>query len=155
MQDNRNWFKNYVMRFSYREKRNQKLEKFRQEVKALNDMDRDELEFEYVNLKSKYEHKKSVLTLLLLSIALAVLMDIWKKFFSFMGMVLQYTQTVEADSMEIIKVSLVISILVAIAITSLILLFLYTLLTDISKMKRKLMIIENVMEKKEKQAEDN
>lgn len=155
MQNNRNWFKNYVMRFSYREKRNQKLEKFRQEEKALNDMDRDELEFEYVNLKSKYEHKKSVLTLLLLSIALAVLMDIWKKFFSFMGMVLQYTQTVEADSMEIIKVSLVISILVAIAITSLILLFLYTLLTDISKMKRKLMIIENVMEKKEKQAEDN
>lgn len=148
MQDNRNWFKNYVMRFSYREKRNQKLEKFRQEEKALNDMDRDELEFEYVNLKSKYEHKKSVLTLLLLSIALAVLMDIWKKFFSFMGMVLQYTQTVEADSMEIIKVSLVISILVAIAITLLILLFLYTLLTDISKMRRKLMIIENVMEKR-------
>lgn len=148
MQDNRNWLKNYVMRFSYREKRNQKLVKFRQEVKALNNMDRDELEFEYVNLKSKYEHKKSVLTLFLLSIALAVLMDIWKKFFSFMGMVLQYTQTVEADSMEIIKVSLVISILVAIAITLLILLFLYTLLTDISKMRRKLMIIENVMEKR-------
>lgn len=148
MQNNRNWFKNYVMRFSYREKRNQKLVKFRQEVKALNNMDRDELEFEYVNLKSKYEHKKSVLTLFLLSIALAVLMDIWKKFFSFMGMVLQYTQTVEADSIEIIKVSLVISILVAIAITSLILLFLYTLLTDISKMRRKLMIIENVMEKR-------
>lgn len=148
MQDNRNWLKNYVMRFSYREKRNQKLVKFRQEAKALNNMDRDELEFEYVNLKSKYEHKKSVLTLFLLAIALAVLMDIWKKFFSFMGMVLQYTQTVEADSMEIIKVSLVISILVAIAITLLILLFLYTLLTDISKMRRKLMIIENVMEKR-------
>lgn len=155
MQNNRKWFENYIMRFSYQEKRKQKLEKYRKEVKALNDMDSDELEFEYINLKSKYEHKKSVLTLLLLSIALAILMDIWKKFFSFMRMALQYTQTVKTDSMEIINVSLVVSVLVAIAITLLILLFLYMFLADISKMKRRLMIIEKVMENKEKQEENN
>lgn len=155
MQINKKWFENYIMRFSYQEKRKQKLEKYRKEVKALNDMDSDELEFEYINLKSKYEHKKSVLTLLLLSIALAILMDIWKKFFSFMRMALQYTQTVKTDSMEIINVSLVVSVLVAIAITLLILLFLYMFLADISKMKRRLMIIEKVMENKEKQEENN
>ena len=151
MQNNIDHLKKYVMKFSYREKRNQKLEKFRKEVKVLNDMDIEELEFEYIDLKSKYEHKKSILTLFLLTIALTVLMDIWKKFFSFIGMALKYTQTVKIDAMEIIKLSFVVSILVAIAITILILYFLNILLTDITEMKRKLMIIESVMEKKEKQ----
>ena len=85
MQNNVDHLKKYVMKFSYREKRNQKLEKFRKEVKVLNDMDIEELEFEYIDLKSKYEHKKSILTLLLLTIALTILMDVWKKFFSFIG----------------------------------------------------------------------
>ena len=152
MQNNIDYLKKYAMKFSYHEKRKQKLEKFRKEVKTLNDMDMEELEFEYINLKSKYEHKKSILTLFLLTIALTILMDIWKKFFSFIEMALKYTQTVEIDTIEIIKLSFAVSILVAIAITILILYFLNILLTDISEMKRKLMIIESVMEKKEKQA---
>lgn len=155
MQNNVDHLKKYVMKFSYREKRNQKLEKFRKEVKVLNDMDIEELEFEYIDLKSKYEHKKSILTLLLLTIALTILMDVWKKFFSFIGMVLKYTQTVKIDAMEIIKLSFVVSILVAIAITILILYFLNILLTDITEMKRKLMIIESVMEKKSKRQTTN
>ena len=56
-------FKNWVMSFTYQERRNKQLEIFRTKIEHYSSMDKDELNFEYFNCKAEYEHKKNILTL--------------------------------------------------------------------------------------------
>lgn len=149
MRKDRKKFKDYVMGFSYQAKRKRKLESFNQEVKKLRKMDGNELNFEYIEMKTELDHKKNVLSLFIISIALAVLMNAWSKFFSFMQLVLQYAATSGDDSTEIMKISFVISVLISIVITLFILFFLFDLSKDMMIIQRKLMIIEDI--RKEKQ----
>ncbi len=136
--------KDYVMKFSYHERRKRKLESFNQEVKKLRQMDEDELNIEYIELKTELDHKKSVLTLFIISIAMAVLMNVWSKFFSFMQMALQYVAASEDSKMEIMKISFVISILIAIVLTLVILFVLLDLSKDMMILQKKLMMIEDI-----------
>lgn len=137
-------FKEHMMRFSYEEKRRVKLERFNQEVKKYREMDENELDFEYIELKTELDHKKNVLTLFVISIALAVIMNIWSKFFSFMQMALQYAATSEDSKTEIIKISFIISVAITILLTLAILFFLFDLSKDMMILQKKLMIIENI-----------
>lgn len=147
MWKDRKKFKDYVMRFSYQAKR--KLESFIQEVKKLRQMDENELKFEYIEMKTELDYKKNVLSLFIISIALAVLMNAWSKFFSFMQLVLQYAATSGDDSTEITKISFVISVLISIVITLLILFLLFDLSKDMMIIQRKLMIIEDIRQEKQ------
>lgn len=154
MGNNKEKFRNYVMQFSYREKREKELESFKREVRRLRSMDEDELNFEYIKLKAEYERKKSKLTLFVISIGLAVLMNAWSKVFSFMNMALQYAASVEGNSTEIMTVSIGISAIVLLFVTAIILFILTTVSNDMNEIKRKLMIIEDVI-KKEKESSEN
>lgn len=136
-------FKNYVMCFSYQARRKEKLKSFRQELIRLRHLDEDELSFEYIGLKTEYEHKKNVLSLFIISIALGVLMNVWNKFFSFMQLALQYAASEDASA-QVTKVSFFLSIGISLFITVAILLLLLSLSNDIKKIRRKIMIIENV-----------
>lgn len=147
MSKTRETFKGYVMRFSYPEKRKRKLEIFNQELKNLRKMDEDELTFEYIELKTELDHKKNVLSLFIISIAIALLMNAWGKFFSFMEKVLQYVATAGDNSTEILKISFVISVLILTVITVFVLFLLFDLSRDIMIMQRKLMLIENLRKK--------
>ncbi len=144
MWKDRRKFKNYVMRFSYHERRKRKLERFYKEIKKLRSMDEDELNFEYIELKAEFDHKKSVLTLFIISIALAVLMNVWSKFFSFIQIVLQYVATSVDSRMEIMKISFVIAVLISIVVTFVILFLLLDLSKDMMILQKKLMMIENI-----------
>lgn len=148
MLKDRGKFKDYVMRFSYQARRERKLECFNQEVKKLREMDEDELNFEYIEIKTEFEHKKNVLSLFIISIALAVLMNAWSKFFSFMQTVMQYVATSSDNSEEIIKVSFVISVFVSIIVSLVILLLLFDLSKDMMIIQRKLMIVETIRNEK-------
>lgn len=141
--ENRENLKNYVMRFSYQEKRKRKLENFMQEVSRLKSMNKEELSFEYIELKVEYDYRKNILTLFIISIALAVLMNTWKKVFTFMELALQYAAG--DSSTDVTMVSFLISISILIFITLIILLLLFTIANDLKKIRRKLMIIEDVM----------
>ena len=94
-------FKAYVMRYSYQARRKRKLDSFNKEIKRLRAMDKDELDFEYIEFKTELDHKKNVLSLFLISIALSVLMNVWSKFFSFMHTAFQYAATSSDSSGEI------------------------------------------------------
>lgn len=146
-------FRDYVMRFSYREKRKRELENFRKEVQRLRCMDKDELNFEYIELKAEYEHRKSVLTLFVISILLSILMNAWGKFFSFMKSALQYTAG--DSSTEVMMVSFWIAVCIIIFITIIILFVLFTLSNDMKKLRRRLMIIQSVIEEKKVFTEDH
>ena len=141
-------FRNYVMSFSYQERRRKKLERFNQELGRFREMNEDKLNFEYIELKTEIEHKKNVLSLFIILIALAVLMNVWSKMFSFLKMVLEYAATTGNDSEQIIMVSFVISILIVIVLTIVVLFILFDLSKEIMIMKRRLMLIEYVQQKK-------
>ena len=49
---------NFIMKFSYREIRRRKIQAFKWRLETLRSMEKEELEFEYVEEKVRYEHKR-------------------------------------------------------------------------------------------------
>lgn len=147
MANNNGRFKNYVMSFSYKERRAKNLADYKNRVRELENMERDELDFEYINLKAECEHKKSVLTIFIITIALAMLMNIWEKFFSFIEKALTYAASVQENGIEVAKISFVISAMLVMSLTVIILYVLLTYMKEIKQMQKELMMIEEVRNK--------
>ncbi len=139
---------NIIMKLSYQERRKRKLDAFKHEMQRLKQLDDDELKFEYIELKSKCDRKNGNFTLFVISIALAILMNVWSKFFSFMQKALEYASESGLDSMEIAKVSFIISAAVAVFVTVIIFFILFSFVNDISNMKKKLMLLDAAMNEK-------
>lgn len=144
MANNQERFKRYVMSFSFSERRAKQLEQYRQVVTEFKQMQSDELDFEYITLKSKCEHKKSILTLLMVTIALAVLMNVWNNFLDFMEKVFQYAATVESNGVEVAKIGFIISLIMAAAIVCVVFLIVISYMKELKMLKQKLMIIEEI-----------
>lgn len=148
MANNNERFKDFVMSISFKERRKRELLKYRKRVHDLKRMDSDEIDFEYISLKSEYEHKKSSLTILIITIALAVLMNVWKYFFAFVEKALYYAASFKGSEIEIAKVSIAISIIVTVVTTFAILIILITYMKEIYRIQKELMIVETVREKR-------
>lgn len=144
IEQNSGWFKRYVMSFSFKERRAKKLAEYRKKIYELENMKSDEMDFEYITLKSEYEHKKSVLTLFIISIALAVLINIWKYFFMFIEKALQYAASFTGSEIEIVKVSSAIAVIVLFSATFLIVVILITWMKEMHKIQKELLIVEEV-----------
>lgn len=112
-------------------------------------MPSDQLLFEYINQKSKYEYKKGILTLFIVSIGLALLMNVWKKFFSFMESALKYTSTIaDVKNFEIAQVSFYISISTATFVTILIIFFIFTYVHELVMINKELILIAEIRNRK-------
>lgn len=145
MVDNSGWFKRCVMSLSFKERRARELGKYRKRVSEIENMEPDEIDFEYMILKTEYENKKSILNIFIISIVLAVLMNVWKYFFIFIEKALQYA--VLFKGIEIAKVSFSIAAIIAVFITSLIVVILTIFMKEIYRLQKELMIIETVRDK--------
>lgn len=143
MRKNGRSFRECIMRFSYQERRKRRLEGFREELERLRSMDKDERCFEYTELMSEYEHKKNVLAFFLVSVALAVLMDIWSRFFSFMELAIQYA--VGSSNVGAAAISFWISVSVLAFITLLVFFFLFASAKELAVLRKRLMMVENVI----------
>lgn len=144
MTNNSGWFKRYVMSFTYKEQRAKRLAAYKKRVCELKNMERDEIDFEYITLKSEYEHKKSVLTVFIISIILAVLMNVWEKFFLFIEKALTYAASFQESGIEIARVSFAIAIIVVVFLTVIIIFILLSYMKDLQQMQKELLIIEEV-----------
>ena len=140
---------NFIMKFSYREIRRRKMQAFKWRLDALRSMEKEDLEFEYVEQKVRYEHKKNICEMLLIIILLGIIMGVWKEFFSFMRTAYQYVVTSAYNGMEEINVCFLLSVILAVAITLAILLPVCDAVEEISAVKRDLAIIEIAMKEKE------
>ena len=140
---------NFIMKFSYREIRRRKMQAFKWRLETLRSMEKEELEFEYVEQKVRYEHKKNVCEVLLMIVLLGIVMGTWKEFFSFMRTAYQYVVTSGYNGMEEINVCFLLSVILAVAITLAILLPVCDAVEEISAVKRDLAIIEIAMKEKE------
>ena len=127
----------------------QKYEKYLQKKSYYENMPSDQLLFEYISQKSKYEYKKGILTLFIVSIGLALLMNVWKKFFSFMESALKYTSTIaNVENFEIAQVSFYISISTATFVTILIIFFLFTYVHELVMINKELILIAEIRNRK-------
>lgn len=148
MKDYDGRFKRYIMSLSFKERRARELMKYRKRVRELEKMDTDAIDYEYITLKVEYEHKKSILTLFIISIALAVLMNVWSYFFLFIEKVLQYASLFKGSEMEITKVGFLISTIVVACATFFIIIILIMYMKELRRMQKELMIVETVRDKR-------
>lgn len=140
--------KDLVMSFTYKEKRNKQLRIFRDKVARYSEMDKDEINFEYINYKVEYEHKKNVLSLIIITIAISLVMNIWKKMFSFLNMAIKYSNNTENAQDTFIVCCIIASIIITV-LMAIIIMVLSIIFNDLKRLKRELEIIEYI-----KQTED-
>ena len=55
-------FEKWIMSYTYSERRTKQLFMFNDELRHYSAMDKDELQFEYINCKTEYEHKAIIFT---------------------------------------------------------------------------------------------
>lgn len=76
--------------FSLRGKRKRQFREYKKRVAIFQAMSSEELEFEYIMLKTEYANKKGVLTLFAVTVALTMLVGICNGFLGFMNNVAYY-----------------------------------------------------------------
>ncbi|MGN0495522.1 MAG: hypothetical protein ACI4GW_04790 [Lachnospiraceae bacterium] len=134
--------------YSHSQRRKRKLEAFEQECKRLRRMDDSELEFEYITTKTEYEHNKNVFSLIVLTLLLSILVNVWSKFFEFANKVIDYSNTLVDDKVESAKIILFITIGIALFISFIILFCLYTRLTELRNQKMYMTMVEEIRNKR-------
>lgn len=144
MTGNSEKFKRYVMSFSFQERKARELAHYKQRVDELRNMETDEIDLEYINLKSEYEHKKTVLTIFMISIAIAVLMNVWKYFYIFMDKAIQYAISYEGSGSEVAKVAFAVSATVIVFMTLLIFAILIIYTRALRQVHKDLMIVSEI-----------
>ena len=111
-------------------------------------MDALQLNFEYVTIKSEYEHKKNVMTIFTIAIALSIIMGVWNEFFEFMKMVFKYSTVDNQMNSEVIIISFIVSMILLAFTTFIILYIIYLNGKQIKTMREKIIIIEQIMNDK-------
>ena len=147
MQDYRELMKKGVMFFSYKERRERELLKYKARMQELEKMEPAELEFEYITWKSLYEHKKNILALLVVSVVLSLLMNVWKYFFSFIQNALQYGRIGVESRVDIVKTSFIIALVMGAFITFMLLYLLFSNMNRLWQIQKGLLMIESVRNK--------
>lgn len=143
-----NEFKELVMSFTYQKKREKQLEVFRDKAAHYKTMDEDELEFEYINCRVQYEHLKNVLALIVITIAVSFITDIWGKMFSFLNAAVKYSNNTE-NVRDTFMVCCIISAIVMAALTVVVITVLSMMFNELRTLKKELEIIKYVRQAEE------
>lgn len=69
-------------KFSYSTRKNKKLKLYKEKLKEIRSLEDDEFNFEYINLKTIYEKKKMILSLILITITISIFTGLWSKILS-------------------------------------------------------------------------
>lgn len=144
MSGNRKRFERYVMSLSYEKRRARRLLRYKERAQELEGMNLDELEFEYVFVKSAYEHKKGILMASIFFMILVFLMDLWSYFFWFMWEMNLYGMTVAGIGIKMVDVGIEFALMLILFVAFIILMVLVMHLRDLNRMRENLLIIENV-----------
>lgn len=153
MSSKREKFRQAAMYYSAKERKTRLLSYDRDKYMHLESMSDLNLKLEYINVKAKYEHKKSILVLFLISIILAIFANIWRGFDSFLKQVLQFATNYQGNALEIVLVETVIVVSVIIAITFMILFLLVRYMKQMHDLYKYLLMIEEARKERENQGE--
>ena len=139
----------YITSISFQERKKKALEKYRKEVNRLEDIADDEVDFEYINLKSKYEHKKNILFIFILTIIICILMNVWKYFFNIIEKIIQLTVN-QGIEIAIAKVLFIGTITIIVFITVLTFFIIQSYVKQMQRIYMELLIVEEIKKKQNK-----
>lgn len=148
MGNKRNSFREYVMKYSFQERRKAELENFRNELARFRAMDEEELNFEYIKEKINFEFLWVKFVLLLGMLLIAFLYLIIQNN-SLMRMVFQYMNTMENNALEVL---MVVGSIVASVIAFFVFFFLFIIrgfLHNLKQSKKTIMVMEVITLRKE------
>ena len=118
-------FEKWIMSYTYSERRTKQLFMFNDELRHYSAMDKDELQFEYINCKTEYEHKAIIFTTL----------NEYIMYNNNPGVLSQDAYIVYFTLITVIALSLVICVIMALSAT----------LKDMMHLKRKFYLIEYII----------
>lgn len=132
-----------LMRFSLQERREARYHKSKEELDKLRELPLEKLELEYTLVKSKYEYKKNLLLLCLITILITVLTDLWGVFREFISQMLASVKNTN-NVMEIITINFWISFIIMSFFVFITFLFLINYMRNIYRIYERLLLIEMV-----------
>lgn len=139
--------KKIIMYFSYQEKKKRKHQIYLKALAELENMSETELEAEYIDTKAKYAHLKITSSILGGAIFLAILGNIWGKFFYLIEGIFKLINH-NPDKLEEGKIVIIVFLIVVIAMTVFIFLIALTSFKNLTNLYKHLLLIENFKEKR-------
>ena len=141
------YFKKCIMHFSLEERKRQKYRENEKKIEELRKLSEMELKSEYINLKSKYERNKGVLTLFLITVILVVLNDIWCLFQRFIQQMLNYTSLIE-NKPEYAIISFMNTLIITVFLIIIIMMIAGNYIRNLYKVYEQLLRVEMVREER-------
>lgn len=136
---------NFIEKISYDERQKKKLQKYLSKKKKYSNMDKDELEMNYITILSKYEHRKTVLAVFVCTIFVSIVTDVWKIFFEIIGKLLyfMYNNTGTFD----IKTAFILMLVIASAIFISLFAVMIGFINDLKSTRQEKIFIERIISK--------
>lgn len=143
MKDVTKTIKHYIMSLTYGKRREKKLGEYRKQLVLLRQMDYDELTFEYISLKAKYEHKIMILIFIAV-IGAKMLIDAYKTFFSFMQDVFKYVDGFDINESEVVAVALLLVLIIMLFVSIAISTVVFLNMQEAYDLRKKLLLAEEM-----------
>lgn len=107
-------------------------------------MSNDEFLFEYTRICAKYEHKKFVLSVIVIATLITIIMDIWRRLYDFIFRLLMFENVSNAEDM--IKVAELLVVVVMFLILIVGVLIIYDLIKNLYLLTKEKVFIEEIKE---------
>jgi len=142
--------KRWIMSYSFPERKKRELLRYKEKVANFERMEIEELDLEYINLKTRYERRKAFLSIFMLSIVFSVLMDTWTRFYSFVENIMGYAFSYSGDHFVLAEIVVDIFSFMIIFVTVMVLVVLISCVIKVYQIYNELLIVEDVRKKRNK-----
>lgn len=108
-------------------------------------LSKEELEVEYSSLKAKYEYRKNLLALCVITLVIALLTNLGEIFFEYLQQILK-TLMITEDVLEILYMNIMISTISVLSILSITFLLLGNYMKNSYRLYERLLLVETIRE---------
>jgi|GEM_PF-3072906 len=144
MRRNNNWLRKCVMYYSLSEREKREFVCYEKERKLFAKLSKHELSARYVNTKARYEYKKNLSSLVLVTILVSGLINVWDIFRSFTENILQTVAVEQTYTEDIMYLGFILSLIIFAFAAILILILLVSNLKSLHFLHRSLLLMEEV-----------
>ena len=138
-------FLNYLMYFSRQEREKRAYYKYTKKRLRLEKLSINQLKYQQITLKSKYEYKKNIYAIFLGAILLSILIGSWRTLFSLAEKIIQYTSLQNNADSFLIKGWTIIVVLFFITATLLIIIAALSFMRTLYRINEELLMVEEVL----------
>lgn len=141
----RNKLKTVVLSISLQERRKKKYQRGTVEIRKLKMLSQEELEVEYSSLKAKYEYRKNLLALCVITLVIALLTNVGEIFFEYLQQILK-TLMITDDVLEVLYMNIMISTISVLTVLSITFLLLGNYMKNSYRLYERLLLVETIRE---------